>query len=248
MNLEDTIKDKFNRFPVLYGTSNRKKVLDSLFVTIGNGYYWDKGELVESPISIKSEDKAFYKKEPYFKSNLLLYKDIYKLSTTQAKIKAVANYKKLIKEADETPVDWYGLDPEHSLMFEYPEDIKPDWLNGIIETCISIIEDVDNKTVTKRDVQLCFTLLECILKIKRLPSYTKLSKTTSFSVVQRTEYNKKVKERNNLLKSHKELVLLLAKSTLTDDSAQITRLRTLIASNSLLFIKIVDDINIVKDT
>ena len=108
---------------------NRQKCLDHLFCTVGNGYEWVNGELVDSDnddILARWQLKTpIEKAEPCHivkfigETNERIYEDNKKIALELGK--PFVDYK------------WYPLS-QYSYLYNYPDDIKPDWL-ALIEEC-----------------------------------------------------------------------------------------------------------------
>lgn len=118
MKLEETIQEMFDNYPILF--HNRIDCLNHLFCVIGNGYDWMDGELVdEDAKDIKNnliDGKAFqHNKDDYF--NMFRTK----------------NNKVFI----------YPLCKEYSYLFNFPQDIKNDWIMGASEMFNFICEEVE---------------------------------------------------------------------------------------------------------
>lgn len=110
---------------------NRQKCLDHLFCVIGNGFEWQNGELVS-----KSFDERL--------SRWRLVTDIVRAEPTEL-IKSmgelheerILTYSKTIKEPYNK---WYPITKEYSYIYNYPADIKPDWL-ALINECKKMLKD-----------------------------------------------------------------------------------------------------------
>jgi hypothetical protein len=168
MTLELTIQDMFNKYPTLY--KDRSDCLNHLFCCIGNGYDWDNGELVYIGRDERAMDIA------YLESCLVNGKaHQYNKMSLRAEARHYASLRSeniephLQKVADEIeekyfmslPDDvyhkrerkyrWYfylgGYCTNYAYLFNYPSDIKPDWLAGI-EECKAMLRedgyDIDN--------------------------------------------------------------------------------------------------------
>lgn len=48
---------------------------------------------------------------------------------------------------------WYPMSPKYFMMWDFPEDIKPDWLEGIIETCDLIIQNPGVSSFPRQDTK-----------------------------------------------------------------------------------------------
>lgn len=136
MKAENTLQIMMDFYGDLFYT--RQLCLDHLFCTIGNGYEWKNGELIDT-----DEDERV--KRYKFKKDIKKAKpafDIEQRGLQQAKVaemtlraKALMNPKML----DMMPTKWYPIAEEYSYICNYPEDIKPDWL-AILEECKEMLK------------------------------------------------------------------------------------------------------------
>ena len=164
MNLKDSVINSMREYPSISG--NKLDVYDHLFLTIGNGYDWVNGELIETSnekpnvISIEdaidnlfndeyridlTTDRMFFyigeleKEEKVVKESLQ-----YDLKRYAQDVKTIINAEKLVNQSlfeIEPIICLEGLEPEctlyplsnYSKIMNIPDDIKPDWLNGIKE-------------------------------------------------------------------------------------------------------------------
>ena len=135
MRAEDTLQFMMDFQGDLF--YNRQKCLDHLFCTIGNGYEWINGELVDSDndefLSRWELKSPIEKAEPSYV--------VKSVGETSEEMYRIRNERQ--KEMGKQPVyyKWYPLSKEISYIYNYPEDIKPDWL-ALIEECKQmLIED-----------------------------------------------------------------------------------------------------------
>ena len=164
MNLKDNVINSMREYPSISG--NKLDVYDHLFLTIGNGYYWVNGELIdpynkrlnilsiedgidnlfnnESRIDLTTDRMFFYigelnKGEKVVKESLQ-----YDLKRYAQDVKTIINAEKLVNQnlfEIEPIISLDGLEPKctlyplskYSAIMNIPDDIKPDWLNGIKE-------------------------------------------------------------------------------------------------------------------
>lgn len=112
MKVEQTIQLMQDKYSDLF--YNRKSCLDHLFCVIGNGYEWINGELVDP------DDKDYIKEY------------------------SIKNIKKaeFNEDLDENKeYNWYPLSKEYSYLYNYPENIKEDWLEAINECKKMLLDD-----------------------------------------------------------------------------------------------------------
>lgn len=125
MRAEDTLQFMSDFYSEIFPT--RKHALDHLFCTIGNGYEWVNGELVDSEDEYEKRyklrnpiQKAEFKNEQQWYQQYNLYKKLYQ--GQEDKIPFEYQFK------------WYSLSKEYSYLYNYPDDIKPDW-KALLEEC-----------------------------------------------------------------------------------------------------------------
>ena len=121
MRAEDTLQFMMDFNGNLFW--NRQKCLDHLFCTIGNGYEWENGELVEKDYDTKQMLSRWQLIEP------VKYAEPRWLTVEIHEIKD-GMQRRGIKENPK----WYPLSKEYSYLYNYPDDIKPDWL-ALIKEC-----------------------------------------------------------------------------------------------------------------
>ena len=177
MNVELTIQDCFDNYPSLF--KERADVLNHLFCTIGNGYDWVNGELVEYEPSegkdkiLKArlvDGKAFQHNKLSLRAESKLYEDeriaegwyeewhrrypdddIEKMKSvrqkTISKLPDDVYYKEPLRKKR-----WYfyvnipgreyiDFCENFAFLFNYPDNIKPDWKDAIEECRGLLIED-----------------------------------------------------------------------------------------------------------
>jgi hypothetical protein len=149
MKLEDNIAKSIKDYPSLFKDSNweksRIKVLDHLFLTIGNGFEWTlDGYLAESVC--KKKGRGFKKPEKYGKEKFSwrpdqswfdskIYGDVKWEKEIEALIKENPKFSGLLsieERSDYIPTPYPVC--EYSAIITAPENIKLDWLLGAIET------------------------------------------------------------------------------------------------------------------
>lgn len=105
----------------------RQKCLDHLFCVVGNGYEWKNGELV----SIEKDERI----ERY-----KLKKDVKKAKPNPFTEQFYSRIEEL-NNLDKSEISnrWYPISEKYSYICNYPDDIKPDWLN-LINECKEMLE------------------------------------------------------------------------------------------------------------
>ena len=141
MTLEQQIQTMYEKYPNLFQT--RKQCLDYLFCVVGNGYEWHNGELVHYDCVNETWDNEFIyeldengkSKEPmkfdeWFEATTKILKEMLEIFPNDDNIKnSIEKYQ------------WYPLSKKYSYLYNYPKDIKEDWLKGIEETKQLLKED-----------------------------------------------------------------------------------------------------------
>ena len=174
MTLELTIQYLFNTYPGLF--KDRSDCLDHLFCTIGNGFDWKDGELVYGYDDFDKMDEAYLE-------TCLVDGKAFQHNRLSLRAEAIyyakrrddgRTFEEIEREDkwyfDTLPDDVYHRRPrdkrwdfyisgyceKHAYLFNYPEDIKPDWLAGIEECKALLREDgyhPDNPTEYPIDTQ-----------------------------------------------------------------------------------------------
>lgn len=133
MKAETTIQYLLDFYPTIFPT--RKHVLQHLFCTIGNGYYWENGELLcvddgtykmgryKITILVEPEEKVYAQNENVW---WMLWK--------------VENDKNIKVGLRKYYFEWSKPDEDWRL-YSTPNDIKQDWLDILTETIQYLKED-----------------------------------------------------------------------------------------------------------
>jgi hypothetical protein len=166
MNVELTIQEMFDGYPTLF--KDRADCLNHLFCTIGNGYKWKDGELVEccgsydipnqSALKLHLVDgKAFQHNKLSLRGEAVYYasrnsKDDYSHYPEKVKQELIKADKKYYESLPDDVYHKYprkqrwsfylgGYCTRFAKLFNYPDDIKQDWLDAIEECKQMLIED-----------------------------------------------------------------------------------------------------------
>ena len=121
MRAEDTLQFMMDFQGNLF--YNRQKCLDQLFCTIGNGYSWVDGELVEDSLDTKT-----------LLSRWKLVTPIERAEPTKSVIEVGGIRESMFKRRNLDNPKWYPLSKKYSYLYNYPDNIKPDW-KALIEEC-----------------------------------------------------------------------------------------------------------------
>lgn len=125
MRAEDTLQFMADFYPSIFPT--RKHCLNHLFCTIGNGYRWVKGELVEG------DDKKY--------NRYRLVKPVRKAEFEDERDWWV-RYRFELEMHEETGkrinpdyfFEWSQPSREYSYIYHFPKNIRPDW-KALLEEC-----------------------------------------------------------------------------------------------------------------
>lgn len=169
MKLELTIQSMFDEYPTLF--KERSDCLDHLFCTIGNGYHWSNGELCDNDdegIDVKHLEsnlvngKAYQHNKLSLRAESQLYEEQriaegwYEEYHKKYPDEVIDNLKEIRQNTImKMPDDVYHKRPrdkrwsfylsgyctQYAYLFNYPSNIKPDWLAGIEECKAMLIED-----------------------------------------------------------------------------------------------------------
>lgn len=127
MRAEDTLQFMMDFQGSLF--HSRQKCLDQLFCTIGNGYSWVDGELVEDSLDTKT-----------LLSRWKLATPIEHAEPTWGVSELGKMKEDILKRRGIEDQKWYPLSKEYSYLYNYPDDIKPDW-KALLEECRQMLID-----------------------------------------------------------------------------------------------------------
>lgn len=130
MTLEQTMQCMFDDYPALFRT--RRDCLNHLFCVIGNGYEWHNGRLM---VVYTEDGKTVYCDEP--SATPLVDGKAFQHKPDPYHVKR--NFHWYFHVTTPTGgVIHHDLCKSHSYLWNYPEDIQPDWLAGI-EECKTLL-------------------------------------------------------------------------------------------------------------
>ena len=132
MKAENTIQWMLDFYSDIFPT--RKHCLDHLFCSIGNGYHWENGELVDSDPLHDTYQMVGEIKRAKGRTEDLWY-------TGHEKQIMWAKEFKDFKPDSKYIFNWYPLSKGFSKLYNYPADIKPDWLAVLNECKLLLIAD-----------------------------------------------------------------------------------------------------------
>ncbi len=131
MRAEDTLQFMADFYPSIFPT--RKHCLNHLFCTIGNGYRWVKGELVDEDGKfekryslVKPMEKAEFAHEQRWWDRYHLEQEMHEEMGKQIN----PNYF----------FEWSRASREYSYLYHYPKNIKPDW-KALLEECRQMLKE-----------------------------------------------------------------------------------------------------------
>ena len=168
MTLELTIQDMFDRYPGLF--KDRSDCLNQLFCVIGNGYEWRNGELYcighdEDDNSAREQEllshlvngKAYQHNKLSLRAEAMYYAefrrskyqndcpDEIQKELDKADTKYFSSLPDNVYHKHPRAQRWYfylaGYCTDFAKLFNYPQNIKQDWLDGIQECKMMLIED-----------------------------------------------------------------------------------------------------------
>lgn len=129
MRAEEQLQYMADFYPELFPT--RKHALNFLFCVLGNGYEWINGELVDDDSKYvkryklrKPIERAEFTNEQSWLDMNKFYKELYE--GEENKIPWKYDFK------------WYDLTKDFANLYNYPDDIKPDW-RELLEECKSLL-------------------------------------------------------------------------------------------------------------
>ncbi len=142
MRLEETLLQSFYYYPTLF--QKRMDVMNHMFLTLGNGYYWVGGELVDILCECREKPCPCERAE----------KKVGKITLHNAKARR-ADYSPSV----DLPVHYCG---SYSAIENLPKDLKFDWKAGIIWFLDSIIKGESTLKSYKDDEDRILTRLKKI--------------------------------------------------------------------------------------
>lgn len=128
MKFEHTLQFMMDFYAELFPT--RKQCLNHLFCTIGNGYEWENGELVDH-----DHDELL--------KRWTISPDLERAQENKNRINFYINctlprMKLMAERLHEKYEFWYPLDKDYSHLFHDPADMQDDWREGVKE-CIECL-------------------------------------------------------------------------------------------------------------
>ena len=165
MTIKDTIKSMIIMFPRLFST--KLSVYNHLFLTIGNGYRWENGELISEDdkenCSIEDGLEELFNNELQYR----FLEDYLEITTDSERIinyfkrrnkeklelaKVILNYEKIINE------NLYITNEEvlyplckYAKILNIPDDVKEDWKDAIKEFLDFIMTSEEDKVIKYRN-------------------------------------------------------------------------------------------------
>ncbi|MDE6052641.1 MAG: hypothetical protein K2G55_02505 [Lachnospiraceae bacterium] len=137
MRAEETLQFMMDFYPEVYPTG--KYCLNHLFCSIGSGYEWWKGELVDKTCKfskryrlVETIEKVGPRNEEYYQARLEMEKEIRKEKGDSYRItphNIIYNF------------EWSTPSKKYSYIYHYPKNIKEDWLALLKECEQMLIEE-----------------------------------------------------------------------------------------------------------
>lgn len=192
MNLKDTMLRYIRLCPL--NTKNKLDIYNQFFLVLGNGYEWNDGELVDvyGNNKILTIEEAI-ENELLDEFNLTLFNRsvnrnirMYDISSSECKEKIrerlkryykniqtilhaedIINHNIVINE-DKRDFDFYSL-TTYSAIMNIPDNIKPDWLDGIKELMDYLLNSdfpnvVEYRTIYKNELNQVVERIEQLTK------------------------------------------------------------------------------------
>ena len=126
MNVELTVQSMYDNYPVIF--QDRFDCYNHLFCVIGNGFEWVDGELVDGCV-VQNLTKH---------SNNLVDGKAHQHITPEFEFPRKPRRERWYFRYPDGEIH-YGKD--FAYLFNYPEDIKPDWLDALNECKAMLVED-----------------------------------------------------------------------------------------------------------
>jgi hypothetical protein len=192
MNLKDTMLQYIRLCPL--NTKNKLDIYNQFFLVLGNGYEWNDGELVDvyGNNKILTIEEAI-ENELLDEFNLTLFNRsvnrnirMYDISSSECKEKIrerlkryykniqtilhaedIINHNIVINE-DKRDFDFYSL-TTYSAIMNIPDNVKPDWLDGIKELMDYLLNSdfpnvVDYRTKFENELNQVVERIENLIK------------------------------------------------------------------------------------
>lgn len=142
MNVEDTLHEINWNYPTqMFGENSKLDVFDHLFLTVGNGYEWVDGELVNKYKDKRNNFEGFIR-DIFWYYNLT--KELHTAAgMSESKWDEEAAIKEMVEDLDKPFLSFYCASKKYSRCFNVPEDVKQDWLEAIISFLETAVE-MDN--------------------------------------------------------------------------------------------------------
>jgi len=144
MQVETTLQRMYDLYPELYAT--REECYNHLFCTIGNGYRWWHGQLVdegpfvcskrEREVLLEMNDRDYCREVPRAKQS---EENAWKKREMDEEVMGFPPEEEAEGANPVISPKWYPLSRKYSALFHVPEDVKPDWA-AAVEECKRMLE------------------------------------------------------------------------------------------------------------
>ena len=121
MRAEDTLQFMMDFQGSIF--HSREECLNHLFCVIGNGYDWVDGELIENSYDTKMLLSRWKLTEP-----------IKHAMPTETVTECGRIRSEMYNKRSLNVPKWYPLSKKYSYLYNYPDDIKPDW-KALLDEC-----------------------------------------------------------------------------------------------------------------
>lgn len=150
MTVETTLQDMFDGYPNLF--SNRQECFNHLFMTVGCGYRWKFGQLVENGYENKEIHDEDYLNPKVVKANQSIENIEMKITMDREmhefyRMEAFNEDDIDIGPYDPNKRHWYPISTSSNIL-RIPDDIKPDW-EAAVEECMAMLK-ADNVCLKPR--------------------------------------------------------------------------------------------------
>jgi hypothetical protein len=151
MKYEDTLHSALLNYPTLWGYDDYQelRVMDHLFLTIGNGYEWKRGQLVEKFPERKLSWQMYIEKAFRPLDTLRIVHDTFTVTKLDAEKvpehlkwcmteEGIVNH--FVEEERTRGLWFYPVSERYSRGFNVPADIHPDWKAALIRFLEKVVE------------------------------------------------------------------------------------------------------------
>lgn len=142
-SVEKVFNDKWDHWPTLYTRGNRIQAMSSLFFTIGGGYDWVDGTLLDTSPDDYLESQARRERDKDLEKALTASEQVRKIvrAEKEAKGEELDYWDFTREEIDEMTwsqdvYNFYPASENYSNVCLVPDDVKPEWLQLAYEAAL----------------------------------------------------------------------------------------------------------------